>query len=60
MTRNKKLPTNCAICSEPVKPNEKGIYNLTCGKTCQSKLASLNASRNVKLGLVSKHVGRSY
>lgn len=58
--RNKRIPTNCAICDKPVKPNKHGLYNLTDNKDCQSKLISINSKRNKDLGKVSSDRGRSW
>jgi predicted nucleic acid-binding Zn ribbon protein len=50
--RNNKIPTICKVCSQPVKPNNKGLYNLTCSEKCKAKLRSINATKNVKKGTV--------
>jgi len=48
--RNKRIPTNCAICDKPVKPTKYGVYNKTCGEECKIKFLSKIGRENIKPG----------
>lgn len=54
--RNKKIPTNCAICDEPVKPDKNKYYKQTCCPAHYHKLISRNSSRAVKNGRIPRAI----